>query len=267
MNPGRVYIVGAGPGDPELITVKGLACLRESDVIIHDRLVHPALLGEARLDAEIIDVGKQPGKSQIQAWINTLLIDNAGLGHTVCRLKGGDPFVFGRGGEEAHVLASAGIPFEVVPGVSSISAVPAAAGIPLTHRDHAHAFMVTTACHASGQSEDWATAASLVQTGGTLVVLMGLARLTAIATALRNCGCPHSTPVAVISNGTLPNQETRIGTLENIGSQTDLPSPAMIIIGSVVTEARVASETTIATGASPWSAESRDESPVGAAQQ
>lgn len=232
---GVVYIVGAGPGDPELITVKGLACLRESEVIIHDRLVHPNLLREARPDAEIIDVGKQPGKShQVQARINTLLLAKAGLGSTVCRLKGGDPFVFGRGGEEAHVLATAGIPFEVVPGVSSISAVPASAGIPLTHRDHAHVFMAMTACHASGRSEDWAAAASLVQTGGTLVVLMGLARLPAIATALQNRGCSHSTPVAVISNGTLPNQEARVGTLEDIGTQTDLPSPAMIIVGSVV---------------------------------
>ena len=233
---GIVYIVGAGPGKAGLITIKGLGRLRESDVIVHDRLVHPDLLREARAGAEIIDAGKQPGKShQMQAWIHTVLIARAGLGHKVCRLKGGDPFVFGRGGEEARVLATAGIPFEVVPGVSSISAVPASAGIPLTHRDHAHGFMVITACHASGDSGNLNLAANLIQSGGTLVILMGLAGLNRIASTLRNSGCAHSTPIAVISNGTLFNEESRIATLHDIADKaSDLRSPAIIVIGSVV---------------------------------
>jgi len=233
---GIVYIVGAGPGDPELITLKGLACLRKSDVIVHDRLVHRALLEEASPDAEIIDVGKQPGKShQIQEWINTLLIAKAGFGHTVCRLKGGDPFVFGRGGEEVQVLKAAGIPFEIVSGVSSITGAAAAAGIPLTHRDHAHGFMVITACHAGASSEDWSIAAKFVQAGGTLVVLMGLARLGHIATALRIFGCEEATPAAVIANGTLPEQQVRFAALRDITSEaSDLTAPAMIIIGAVV---------------------------------
>ena len=231
-----VYLVGAGPGDPGLITVKGLQCLRESDVIIHDRLVHPLLVREAKREAEIIDAGKQPGRShQIQEWINALLVARAREGRTVCRLKGGDPFVFGRGGEEAQALTSAGIQFEIVPGVSSVSAVLASAGIPLTHRDYAHALMVVTGCHASEDSEDWTAAASLVRGGGTLVVLMGLARLPVITAALRESGCARSTPAAVISCGTLPNRESRAGTLEDIAVQAaGLQPPAMIAIGSVV---------------------------------
>ena len=218
------------------MTVKGLARLRESDVVIHDRLINRALLDEAKHGAEIIDLGKQPGRShQLQASINTILIAKANEGRTVCRLKGGDPFIFGRGGEEAQVLSRAGIPFEIIPGVSCISAVPASAGIPLTHRDHAHTFMVMTACRASGKSEDWPEAARFIRSGGTLVVLMGFARVNSIATALSWSGCPSSTPVAVISSGTLPNQETRVGTLENIAGQVwDLQPPALIVIGSVV---------------------------------
>jgi uroporphyrin-III C-methyltransferase len=231
-----VYIVGAGPGDPELITVKGLACLRKSDVIIHDRLVHRSLLEQACPGAEVIDVGKQPGKShQIQQWINTLLIAKARFGHTVCRLKGGDPFVFGRGGEEVQVLATAGIPFEIVSGVSSVTAAAAAAGIPLTHRDHAHGFMVITACHTAAAPEDWTIAAKFVRGGGTLVVLMGLARLGQIASALQIFGCAGATPAAVIASGTLPSQEVRFASLREIAAKAaDLKSPAIIVIGSVV---------------------------------
>jgi uroporphyrin-III C-methyltransferase len=233
---GVVYIVGAGPGDPELITVKGLRYLRKSDVIVHDRLVHPDLVAEARPGAEIIDAGKQPGKSHnIQPWINTLLVTKATSGQTVCRLKGGDPFAFGRGGEEAQVLKTAGIPFEIVSGVSSITAAPAAAGIPLTHRDHAHGFMVITACQATAPPLNWAVAARFVQLGGTLVVLMGLGRIAQIAAALRTLGCAESTPAAVISNGTLPEQEVRCASLREIAVEASaLKSPAMIVIGAVV---------------------------------
>jgi uroporphyrinogen III methyltransferase/synthase len=233
---GSVHIVGAGPGDPGLITVKGLACLRLSDVVIHDRLIEPTLLREAKPVAEIIDVGKQPGRShQIQEWINALLITKASEGRIVCRLKGGDPFIFGRGAEEVQVLRQAGIRFEIIPGVSSINAVPASAGIPLTHRHHAHGFMVVTGCRASEASEDWSIAGSFVRGGGTLVVLMGLERVRSIVAALRDNGCLLSTPVAVISSGTQPDQETRIGTLNDIaGKISSLRPPALIIIGSVV---------------------------------
>ena len=141
--PGTVFIVGAGPGNPDLITVRGMACLREADVVLHDRLIDFRLLEDARQDAEIINVGKEPGDEDLQQErIHWLMIEKAREGKTVCRLKGGDPFVFGRGGEEARALSEAGIPFEIVPGVSSAIAVPAYAGIPLTHRDHAHTFMV-----------------------------------------------------------------------------------------------------------------------------
>ena len=140
---GTVYIVGAGPGNPDLITVRGLTCLRQSAVVLHDRLIDLHLLEEARPDAEIINVGKEPGDESLQQeHIEWLMIEKARQGKDVCRLKGGDPFVFGRGGEEAKALAEAGIPFEIVPGVSSAIAVPAYAGIPITHRDHAHSFMV-----------------------------------------------------------------------------------------------------------------------------
>jgi uroporphyrin-III C-methyltransferase len=232
---GVVYIVGAGPGDPELMTVKGLQRLRDSEVVIHDRLISGRLLDEARPDAEIIDVGKQPGRSHaIQDWINSLLISKANEGRRICRLKGGDPFIFGRGAEEVQILAQAGIRFEVIPGVSCISAVPASVGIPLTHRDHAHMFMVVTACQASGDSEDWPVAASMVRRGGTLVVLMGLARAGAIASALCSQGCDPSTPVAVIASGTLPSQESRHGTLRDIGGRvTGLLPPALIVVGKV----------------------------------
>jgi uroporphyrin-III C-methyltransferase len=235
-SPGKVYIVGAGPGDPELITVKGLRYLRKSDVIVHDRLIHPALVAEARPGAEIIDAGKRPGKSHhIQQWINLQLVTKAALGQTVCRLKGGDPFAFGRGAEEAQVLKTAGIPFEIVSGVTSVTAAPAAAGIPLTHRDRAHGFMVITACHATFPAQDWTVAARFIQVGGTLVVLMGLSRVGHIATALRNLGCAGSTPAAVIANGTLPEQEVRCASLEEIAVKAgNMKTPAIIVIGSVV---------------------------------
>lgn len=235
--PGSVYIVGSGPGDPELITVRGLACLREADVVLHDRLVDRRLLEEVRIDAEIVDVGKHPGnEDQQQERIHELMIDRASRGKTVCRLKGGDPFVFGRGGEEAEALEQAGIPFEIVPGVTSAIAAPAYAGIPVTHRLHAHSFMVIAGSrsHDLG-SPEWMAARSLVKAGGTLVVLMGLARLRAIAESLVDGGCAGSTPVALISNGARPDQETSIGTLADISKHIDgIPGPATIVIGDVV---------------------------------
>src|SRR5881628_1864259 len=180
---GTVFIVGAGPGNPDLITVRGLTCLREADVVLHDRLIDLHLLEEARPDAQIINVGKESGDEDLQQeHIQWLMIEKARGGKSVCRLKGGDPFVFGRGGEEARALSEAGIPFEIVPGVSSAIAVPAYAGIPVTHRDHAHSFMVITGSRSHDlQSPEWLAAATLVKAGGTVVVLMGLSRLAAIA--------------------------------------------------------------------------------------
>jgi uroporphyrin-III C-methyltransferase len=234
---GVVYIVGAGPGNPDLITVRGLTCLREADVVLHDRLIDLHLLEEARPDAEIINVGKEPGDDSLQQeHIQWLMIEKARDGKNVCRLKGGDPFVFGRGGEEARALAEAGIPFEIVPGVSSAIAVPAYAGIPVTHRDHAHSFMVVTGSSSHDlDSPEWLAAATLVKAGGTVVVLMGLSRLAAIVERFLVSGCAAKTPVAVISRGTYLNQDCRIGTLAGVKDDVaSLRPPAIIVIGEVV---------------------------------
>jgi uroporphyrin-III C-methyltransferase len=234
---GTVYIVGAGPGNPDLITVRGLTCLREADVVLHDRLIDLHLLEEARPDAEMINVGKEPGDESLQQeHIEWLMIEKARKGKNVCRLKGGDPFVFGRGGEEAKALADAGIPFEIVPGVSSAIAVPAYAGIPVTHRDQAHAFMVITGSRSHDlQSPQWQAASALVKAGGTVVVLMGLSNLSAIITQLLSSGCGAATPVALISRGTYLIQDCRTGTLGDIlkGTETIKP-PSIIVIGEVV---------------------------------
>lgn len=234
---GTVYIVGAGPGNPDLITVRGMACLREADVVLHDRLVDRRLLEEVRADAEVINVGKEPGHEDVQQErIEWLMIEKAREGKTVCRLKGGDPFVFGRGGEEARALVEAGIPFEIVPGVSSAIAGPAWAGIPVTHRDHAHSFMVITGSRSHDlESPEWLAARALVKAGGTVVVLMGFSRIRAIMESLLSGKCESTIPVAVISNGTRPNQECRVGTLADITSRIEgVKPPAIIVIGEVV---------------------------------
>src|SRR5881628_712022 len=183
---GSVYLVGAGPGNPDLITVRGLTCLREADVVMHDRLIDLHLLEEARPDAEIINVGKDPGDDTLrQERIQWLMIEKAREGKTVCRLKGGDPFVFGRGAEEARALSEAGIPFEIVPGVSSAIAAPAWAGIPVTHRDHAHSFMVITGSRSHDlESAEWLAARALIKAGGTVVVVMGFSHIRLIVESL-----------------------------------------------------------------------------------
>jgi uroporphyrinogen III methyltransferase/synthase len=234
---GTVFIVGAGPGNPDLITVRGMTCLREADVVLHDRLVDKRLLEEARADAEIIDVGKQPGHEDVQQErIEWLMVEKAREGKTVCRLKGGDPFVFGRGGEEARALVEAGIPFEIVPGVSSAIAAPAWAGIPVTHRDHSHSFMVITGSRSHDlESPEWLAARALVKAGGTVIVVMGFSRIRAIVESLLSGKCDSSTPVAVISNGTRPSQDCRVGTLADIANRVEgVKPPAIIIIGEVV---------------------------------
>ena len=233
---GKVYLVGAGPGDPDLITRKGVRCLRLADVVIYDRLVSPELLDEAPVKAERIFAGKKPGcHAMTQEQISALLIDYARLGYAVVRLKGGDPFVFGRGGEEALALSTAGIPFEIVPGVSSAIAVPAYAGIPVTQRDYAGAVTIVTG-HEQQVSTDvnWD---ALAQTGGTLIILMGVELLSQITQRLLASGLAPDTPAAVIQQGTLPQQRTVKGTLATIAPRAleeYIQSPAIIVIGAVV---------------------------------
>jgi uroporphyrinogen III methyltransferase/synthase len=235
MQVGTVYLVGAGPGDPGLLTVRGLELLRRTDVIVYDQLVNPVLLEEALPGAVKIFAGKQAGRHCIaQTEINEVLIGYARLGHDVLRLKGGDPFVFGRGGEEAEALADAGIPFEVVPGVSSAVAVPAYAGIPLTHRKFASSFAVVTGHEArkAQSSVDWSKLATAVD---TLVILMGLRNLPIIVANLLKHGRSLETPVAVIRMGTTGEQESVLGTLTDIVEKSAaIEPPALIVVGDVV---------------------------------
>src|SRR5213082_36388 len=233
---GRVYLVGAGPGDPELITLKALRCLRMADVVVYDRLISPCLLDEARSEAERVFVGKEPGcHSMKQEKINALLITYARRGCIVVRLKGGDPFVFGRGGEEALALAKAGILFEVVPGVSSAIAVPAYAGIPVTHRGIASSFAVLTGHEdpaKDGDATDWRKLAMAVD---TLVILMAIGSFPRIVAALLAHGRRPETPVALIRWGTTEAQEVRVGTLADIvGHARGLEPPVVAVVGDVV---------------------------------
>ena len=233
----NLAIVGAGPGDPGLITVRGLELLRRADVVVYDRLVNPKLLDEARPDARCVYVGKACGAHALaQHEINALLIAEARRGHRVVRLKGGDSFVFGRGGEEALALAEAGVAFEVVPGVTSAVAVPAAAGIPLTHRGVASSFAVVTGHHAAGGESgvDWGRLAGAVD---TLVILMGLANLPEITRELIAQGRDPETPAALIERGTTEAQRTVTATLATLGdaaTSAGLESPVVTVIGHVV---------------------------------
>lgn len=239
MNKGKVYLIGAGPGDPGLITVKGQRLLREAEVIIYDYLANPELLREAKPTAELIFVGKKAhNHTMSQDKINALLVEFALQGKLVVRLKGGDPFVFGRGGEEGQVLQQAGIEFEIVPGVSSAIAVPAYAGIPVTHRGFISSFTVLTGHENPDESGngrlDWV---ALARTGGTLVFLMGVSQLEAIAEKLVAAGKSPQTPVAVVSWGTMPQQQTITGTLENIFElvkKANIQPPAVTVVGEVV---------------------------------
>lgn len=229
---GKVYIVGGGPGDPGLITVKGLKCLQQAEVVLYDRLVAPDLLNEAPADAELIDVGKEPTRHRrSQAEINALLVEKAQAGYRVVRLKGGDPFVFGRGGEECLALARAGIPFEVVPGVSSAVAVPAYAGIPVTQRNLALGFTVMTGHSAEEDSVDW----NGLPRSGTLVFLMGVSHLPEIVQELLKRDWAPTTPAAIIERGTTPEQQVVDGTLETIVTLAqDVEPPATLVVGAVV---------------------------------
>jgi len=228
-------LVGAGPGDPGLMTVRGMQLLRGAQVVVYDQLVNPLMLAEVSPEARQIFVGKQAGRHSIaQNEINEVLINYALQGYRVVRLKGGDPFVFGRGGEEAESLVDAGIPFEIVPGVSSAVAVPAYAGIPLTHRKFASSFAVVTGHEAikSQSKVDWAKLATAVD---TLVILMGLHNLRAIVEKLIAHGRAPETPVAVICQGTMFDQEAVVGTLTDIVDMSaGLKAPTLIVVGEVV---------------------------------
>jgi len=230
---GTVYLVGAGPGNPELITVRGLMLLRSAPVVVHDRLVHQDLLDQANDSAEIISVGKIPGRVTVtQDEINILLVEKASQGLDVVRLKGGDPFVFGRGGEEARALSRARIAFEVVPGVTSAIAAPAFAGIPILYRGVARNFAVVTGHFDDPEEEpDWSALVRL----DTLVVLMGLGRLPTITRRLIDHGLNRGTPVAVIGSGTVDAQRVVTGTLTDIVHRAArLDAPAVIVVGNVV---------------------------------
>jgi uroporphyrinogen III methyltransferase/synthase len=238
MKKGKVFLVGAGPGDPGLITVKGLECLRMADVIVYDRLVDESILLEAKPEARKIYVGKATRHHTLdQEAINQLLLDEAGEGKVVVRLKGGDPFILGRGGEEAGALADSGITFEIVPGVSSASAVPAYAGIPVTHRDIASSFTVVTGHKASDKGQP-AIAWNRISAGAdTLVILMGLKNLPEVVEELVKNKREPSTPVAVIAHGTTSRQQCVTGTLENIAERVNaegIEPPAIIVVGEVV---------------------------------
>jgi uroporphyrinogen III methyltransferase/synthase len=238
MSKGKVYLIGAGPGDPGLITVKGLNCLERADVVVYDYLANEQLLGRIREGAEKVYVGKKGSDHTLpQDQINDLIIAKAKEGKSVARLKGGDPFIFGRGGEEAEDLARAGIPFEIIPGVTSAIAAPAYAGIPLTHRDYTSTVAFITG-HEDPTKEESKIAWDKVSTGiGTLVFLMGVGNLNRIAQELVKNGRSPETPVALIRWGTLPEQETILGKLSNIGEIAQsrrLKPPAIILVGEIV---------------------------------
>ncbi|MDA0769557.1 MAG: uroporphyrinogen-III C-methyltransferase [Chloroflexi bacterium] len=237
MTLGIVYLVGAGPGDPGLITVKGLGLIQSAEVIVHDRLVDRRLMQHASPAAEIIDVGKIPGRSDNrQADINALLVDLGKQGKRVVRLKGGDPFVFGRGGEEALELRQEGIPFEIVPGITSSIAAPAYAGIPVTHRGLSSHFTVVTGNEDPDKPESVIEWDKLSQIGGTLVVLMGWENLPSIVDKLLAAGRTPETPVAMVQWGTEPHQKAVTGTLETIvrvAKESKLGSPVVTVIGEV----------------------------------
>jgi uroporphyrin-III C-methyltransferase len=222
-----VWLVGAGPGDPGLITAKGLELIRSCDALVYDVLVSPELIGEAPDDALVI-----PREDVRQAELNTLLVELGRQGLEVVRLKGGDPFVFGRGGEEAEALGVAGVAYEVVPGVSALSAVPASAGIPVTHRGVSAQVTLVSGHSASGEDLDFT---QLAATPGTIVVFMGLAHLASIASGLIRAGKDPHTPAAVVSRGTFPDGRSVSGELRDIAELAEgLDSPALLVVGDVV---------------------------------
>jgi len=237
--PAGVALVGAGPGDPELITVKGRRLLAAADVVVADRLVPGMLLGELRPEVEFVDAAKIPyGPAAAQEEINRILVERAQAGKFVVRLKGGDPYVFGRGGEEAVACAKAGVPVRVVPGVTSSIAAPALAGIPVTHRGVAHEFTVVSGHVAPGSGASLVDWAALARMRGTLVVLMGLKNLPHIADALLAGGRAADTPAAVVQEGSTDAQRVLRSTLAAIAAdarEAGIRPPAVVVVGDVVT--------------------------------
>jgi uroporphyrin-III C-methyltransferase len=235
--PGKVWLVGAGPGDPELLTLKAVRVLGMADVVLVDDLVNRAILVHVREGARVIKVGKRGGcKSTPQAFIERLMIAEARAGNTVVRLKGGDPFIFGRGGEEAEALQAAGIRCEIVNGITSGLAAASSAAVPLTHRELTQGVAFITA-HAAGENEpDWA---ALVKTRMTLVVYMGVSRVAALEKALIEAGLAGSTPVLVVENASLPRERqlrTRMDRLAQDVGAREIESPAIMVIGEVARE-------------------------------
>lgn len=236
MRKGKVLLVGAGPGDASLITVKGLIAIREAQVIVHDRLVNLDLIAQASPNCQIINVGKKPNNHPVpQENINQILIDHALMGKNVVRLKGGDPYVFGRGGEEAESLALCGIPFEIIPGISSAIGGLACAGIPVTHRDYASSFHVVTGHMCQGnEPQNWQV---LAQLEGTLIILMGMTRQEEICQLLIEAGKSPDTPAAAVMYASQQKQQIAKGTLTTLKDEIQrkkLHAPALLVIGHVV---------------------------------
>ncbi len=234
---GEVYLVGAGPGDPDLLTFRALRLMQQADVVLYDRLIGEGILNLVRRDAERIYVGKLPNEHELpQEDISDMLIRLAQEGKRVLRLKGGDPFIFGRGGEEIEALSENGIAFQVIPGVTAASGCASYAGIPLTHRDHAQSCVFVTGHGKDGQLNlNWK---SLIQPRQTVVLYMGLSSIAAITSGFIGHGADPATPAAIVENGTREGQRVVVGTLENLTEKTaqaEIKSPALIIIGSVVT--------------------------------
>jgi len=233
---GRIYLVGAGPGDPELLTVKARRLLDEADRILHDKLSGPNILAQID-ESRLEDVGTRGhGDTTPQSYVNERMVELAREGETVVRLKGGDPTVFGRGGEEMAYLADAGVPFEVVPGISSAIAASEVAGIPVTHRKHASTFSVVTGHEDPDKEESAVDWEALAATGGTIAVLMGVGRLPEYTESLMAAGMAPDTPVALVERATWPEQQVATGTLETIQAAADevgIEPPAVTVIGEV----------------------------------
>ena len=233
---GTVYLVGSGPGDPDLLTVKAARLIESADVVLHDKLPGPEILGQIP-EGKREDVGKRAGGEWTpQEYTNRRLVELAEAGKRVVRLKGGDPFVFGRGGEEAEHLADAGIPFEIVPGVTSAIAGPAVAGIPVTHRDHNSSVSFVTGHEDPTKDESAVDWDALAATGGTIVVLMGVGKLPAYTAELRAAGLAGDTPVALVERATWPDMRVETGTLDSIvdvRDEAEIEPPAITVIGAV----------------------------------
>ena len=238
MTMGVVHLVGAGPGDPGLITMRGMELLRQAETVVFDSLVNPELLDEAPPGAEMLDVGKRGGLHKAeQDEINQMLLEKASQGRSVVRLKGGDPFLFGRGGEEAEFLRRNGVEVHVVPGVSASLAVPALAGIPVTHRSVSSSVTIITGHEGAHKDAEWLDWAALARGGGTLVIMMGMSNIGRNMRRLMEGGVPADTPVAVVQDGSSKDQKVLVTTASRASEDCEkenMLSPAVIVVGSVV---------------------------------